>query len=354
MPTGSEPSLPRDASLSIVATGVVLILSAIAYAWWREGSLGAVAQSAEGALKDVESAASSAASSVSSAAKGAASSISSAVIASTGNLPPMATLTPKPGSETTANRIRALGTLLQKVWSSVTGESGDMPDAALEIALAHAGAEGTGYGQGWDGEMVGSNNVGSYQGTSPTSWYKLVEHKDSTPQPDGTSKEYTTPFRYYLDGLGPDGQQHTAAENGAIDFLTSITKRPFPALDELKSGSVLDYAARMAVLGYYEGFNPESSQGGSVKDWRQRWALSVDYLVKEWATDLAQRVQRLAAVHHDATVEQVAGRICLYARSMGLRLPEIAAALSHATVLAQVPDDLMTPLKGPLPKSSVA
>ncbi len=341
---GGPPALPKEAHFSLIATGLVVTLAAAAYAWWHELQSGkSLSGTAEGVLKDIEATTSSLASSVVDTA--------SSVTSSTGTLPPMAILQPKPGTETTAKRIRTLGDLLTTVWPTVTGEPGDIPSAALEMALAHAGAEGTGYGQGWDGDMAGSNNVGSYQGSTETSWYKIVNHKDSTPQSDGTSKEYTTGFRYYLDGVGPDGQPHTAAENAAIDFLTSITKKPFPALAQLKSGSVLDYAAQMATLGYFEGFNPESPMGGGVKDWRTRWALSVDYVLNAWASQVAARVKRLAAVHHDATAEQLAGRICLYARSMGLRLPEIAAALSHAQVLAQVPADLVAPLRGPLPSA---
>jgi hypothetical protein len=182
----------------------------------------------------------------------------------------------------------------------------------------------------------------------------LVDHTDTTPLANGTSKTYTTHFRFYVDGVGPDGHPHTAEENAAIDFLTAITKHPFPALEQLKSGSVLDYAAKMATLGYFEGFNPESPQGGSVKDWRPRWSLSIDYLLNRWSHELDARVKRLAAVKHNATREQLAGRIALYARSMGLRLPEIAAALSHAKVLASVPAELMAPTRGPLPATATA
>jgi hypothetical protein len=41
------------------------------------------------------------------------------------------------------------------------------------------------------------------------------------------------------------------------------------------------------------------------------------------------------------TPEQVAGRIALYAGSMGRALPEIAAALGHDKVYAFVPADLV-------------
>ena len=115
---------------------------------------------------------------------------------SDGVLPPAAALEPKPGKAVTAEHIRGLGTLLTAMWPAATGDAGAMPPGALEIALAHAGAEGTGYGKGWDGEMVGSNNVGSYQATTATPYYRLVEHKDSTPQANGTSREYTTHFRF--------------------------------------------------------------------------------------------------------------------------------------------------------------
>lgn len=247
-----------------------------------------------------------------------------------------ANLTPKPGSEQQAERIRALAEQIKKCWPDVTSSSGPS-DAALELALAQAAGE-TGYGQGWgkDSDMNGSWNIGAYQcskGSSGGATYKCVEHKDSRPDPanpGGPNIEYTTGFRFYLDAEG-----RTAAENGARDFLASITVKPFPALEQLKSGSVLDYAARIGSLGYYEGFNPESPQAGSIKDWQSKWSDSLSYLKSRYGAELEKRAARVKA-----TPEQVAGRWCLYARAMGRHLPEIAAALGHSDVAAYLPADL--------------
>lgn len=238
---------------------------------------------------------------------------------------------PKQGSS--APRIVALADLLRQVWPEVTG-LGDIPAGALEIALAQAGAEGTSYGQGWDGDMARSWNVGSYQcpkGATEGPTYRCVKHRDSRTNADGSSTEYITGFRFYVPAEG-----RSAAQNGARDYLTSITVRPFPALAQLQSGSVLDFAARIGTLGYYEGFNPESPMGGRITDWRSRWSTSLGYLADTYQGELRSRAERVKA-----TPEQVAGRICLYARSMGKRLPEIVAALGHAEASAYVPEDVM-------------
>lgn len=236
-----------------------------------------------------------------------------------------AILQPKPGTPLRAQRIRELSDLFDKVWNDASGKPGPMPPVAKELALAHADAEHTSFGQGWDGDMKGSRNVASFQGKEPTSYYRIVEHKDSRPMPDGSQKEITTTFRYYIDGTTPDGKSRSAAEAGAWDFLHSITVKPFPAVEQLVAGDVLDYAKRQHDLGYYEGFNL-SPEGIAA------WKDSIDRLV---ASGVKLRRQ-------GETPEQVAGRIALYASSMGRSLPEIAAALGEQTVQGRVPADLMT------------
>lgn len=236
-----------------------------------------------------------------------------------------AQLVPTPGKAVTAQRIRALGDLLDAVWPDVTG-NGPMPPQAKEVALAQAAAEFTGYGQGWDGDMAGSNNVASYQcfehQQQGTPYYKCVSHKDSKPTPQG-QKEFTTTFRYYTDGMTPDGKQRSAAEAGAWDFLQSIAIHPFPAPDELLSGDVLAYARKQYGQRYFGGFNL-SSVGQAA------YASTIAKLVKDGVPI------RMAG----ETPEMVAGRIALYAGSMGRALPEIAAALGHDRVYASVPADV--------------
>lgn len=291
---------------------------------------------------------------------------------------PLAELTPKAGKPFTAQRIRNLSALIDKVWSDASGKSGSIPPAAREIALAQAAAEFTGFGQGWDGDMKDSGNVAlasllggiadldniaalplgahawavidvfgsydalgglawieglaGYQGTEPTSYYRLVEHVDSKPMPDGSQKQYVTKFRFYIDGTTPDGKSRPAAEAGAWDFIHAITVKPFPAVEELLAGNVLWYAWMQHKNGYYEGFNL-SPEGQAA------WADSIAALVKRGVW-LKKKGTRVLLSGDEA--QQVAGRIALYASSMGRSLPEIAAALGQDKVNASVPKDLMT------------
>jgi hypothetical protein len=240
--------------------------------------------------------------------------------------PGSATLTAKPGNPATAARIRALAELLQKVAPDVIGRP--LSPAALEVALAQAAAEMTGYGQGWDGDMKGSFNVASYQcggAQKDTSYYRCVVHQDSRPQADGTQKTYTTGFRYYIDGATPDGKARPAPEAAAWDFLTSVTSpKRFDLGKELDSGDVLAYALGGYRHHYFEGFNL-SAEGQAA------YRATIDRLV-----------QAGVSTKGTETAPQVAGRIALYAGSMGRALPEIAAALGHDRVYATAPADVMT------------
>ncbi len=245
---------------------------------------------------------------------------------------PLAVLAPAPGNPQTEQRIRALADRIRRVWPDLT--SAELTPAALEVLLAQAGGEGTGYGQGWGGDMAGSNNVGSYQvGSGPrdTSYFRGVDHVDH--KPDGTP--YTTPFRYYINGTTPDGKSRDAGDAGAWDFVRSVVVKPFPALPAILSGSVLNYAFDQGVNGYFEGFDPETPMGGNVKDWQTRWADSIRYLLAKNPTALARRAAKVKA-----TPERVAGRMAFYARGMGHHLPVIAHALGHERVYATLPKDL--------------
>jgi len=239
----------------------------------------------------------------------------------------LAELTPKPGKPVTAQRIRSLGDLLDKVWPDLTNKPPPMPPPAKMIALAQAAAEGTGYGQGW--EMTG--NVGSYQcggAQQATSFYDCVPHVDSRPQPDGSQKQYTTTFRKYKDGPTPDGKSRSALEAGAWDFLRSIAVKPFPALDELLAGDLLGYARRQYGQHYFEGFNLSAAGQDAYKE-------SIALLVKGG----------VPVRKSGETPEMVAGRIVFYAAAMARSLPEIAAGLGYDTVPVRVPADLVQPWK---------
>jgi hypothetical protein len=241
---------------------------------------------------------------------------------------PPAQLVPKPGKAITAQRIKTLGDLLDKVWSDVTGRPGPMPKWAKEIALAQAAAEMTGYGQGWDGDMAGSWNIASYQcggNQQDTAYYRCVKHEDSRPNPEGTQTKYVTTFRFYKDGVTPDGKSRSAAEAAAWDFLTSVwSSKRFDMSRGMEAGDVLTYTLDGYKHHYFEGFN--LSEAG-----------------REAYKDTIGRLVTMGAPIRKAgeTAEQVAGRIALYAGSMGRALPEIAQALGHEKVYATVPADVI-------------
>lgn len=239
---------------------------------------------------------------------------------------PLATLTPKTGKPLDAQRIVKLSDTMAQVWTDVTGIKDPMPVQVKLLACAQAAAEHTGYGQGWN--MVG--NVGSYQcggKQQPTSYYDCVPHEDSRPDPKGGPNiKYTTTFRSYKAGPGPDGKSRDAFANGVFDFLKSITMKPFPALDQLINGDLLGYCLRQYKQHYYEGFNLSSAG-------QEAYAKSIAYLMK-----LGVPVRR-----QSETPEIVAGRICFYAAAMARGLPEIASALGLKDVPVKVPADLAQP-----------
>jgi len=242
---------------------------------------------------------------------------------------PMASLTPHAGPPKTAGRIRDLAARFQKIWPDVV-PSEPLTPRMLEVLLAQAGgAEFTSYGKGWDGVMSGSENVGAYQcsafNQTGTSYYSCVARKDSMPMPDGTQKEFDTTFRFYKDGVTPDGKSRSAADAAAWDYLSSVTK-VFPALAEIKSGSVLDYARRQGINGYFGGFSATVAE-------QKAYAPSIRFLLEKGGLEA-----RAARVH--ASQEQIAGRIVKYAKAMGRVLPEIAAALGYERVHATLPRDL--------------
>lgn len=152
-------------------------------------------------------------------------------------------------------RIVQLRDLFRRVWPEAVG--GTPSRGALQVALGICGVEGWG---NWDDGMWGSNNFGGDQTSSEAGdgvHYVGVPHVDH--HYDGT--EYTTYFRYYIDGGG-----RTAEENGAIDFLRVVALRKqkdgsTPALAPLQRGSAADTAKAMHDTGYYEGSPPDPVAG---------------------------------------------------------------------------------------------
>lgn len=241
---------------------------------------------------------------------------------------PLAKFSPVAPGVVVGGRIDACAEAFKKVWNDASGRSGEMPTSALVLALAQAGAEHTGYGQGW--EMKG--NIASYQcggDQKGTAFYDCIEHEDSRPDPNGgPNQKYTTTFRSYKDGPGPDGKTRTALENGAYDFLKAITVKPFPAVSELLSGDLLAYCKKQESQHYFEGFN--LSPAGL-----EAYRHSVNDLIRSG----------LIPRRSGDTEERLAGRICFYAASMARNIPEImfAIGVEKSGVIANA--DLLQPWK---------
>lgn len=187
---------------------------------------------------------------------------------------------PVPSSDAAAKRIPIVAERFRRLWPQVTGESGEMPPAALEIALSHAWLEGgvsePGGGGWWtdktdkgQGDMRGSGNLGARQCSSANqdgAYYTCVPYGDSRPATAaelaaGKPAQIKIPasFRYYKAGKTPDGVERSAGDAAAWDFLHDITK-VWPALEELKSGNVAAYATKLREKGYYQGFGATKAE----------------------------------------------------------------------------------------------
>lgn len=238
---------------------------------------------------------------------------------------PRAPLVPKAGSPGAAARIRALKPLLSKYWTELTGDPNPMPPQALELAVSQAGLESS-YGGGWtdktskgQGDMRGSNNLGARQcgrfDTGGPSW-RCVPYGDSMPMPDGSQKPIEASFRYYQAGEG-----RSAEENGAYYFLRDLVKQ-WPTAPELRTGDALMYSLILYRKGYFGGFNVKAPE-------RARMKGTLDTLVA------------LGVPKRNVDPEQVAARVASYAKAIGMRLPEVSAALGHDKVYAFVPADVL-------------
>jgi len=115
----------------------------------------------------------------------------------------------------------------------------------MQCAQAVAWLE-TQYGMGWGAHDTGfgSNNMGAVQAGS--SWTgQTFEHRDSTPQSDGTSRWYVTKFRAY-----PTPQLGMADLIRAVYVWHGRTM----ALGAASAGHVYGFSEELYATGYYEGF----------------------------------------------------------------------------------------------------
>jgi len=104
----------------------------------------------------------------------------------------------------------------------------------------------THYGDGWGTHDTGfgSNNWGAVQAGS--SWQgETFEHKDSSPQADGTNHWYTTKFRRY-----------PTEQDGATDLVRAVYQWHGRAkvLEAAGAGDIYGFSVEMHASGYYEGF----------------------------------------------------------------------------------------------------
>lgn len=237
----------------------------------------------------------------------------------------LAALTPKAGNPARAQRIRNLATLLRQVWPEVSGESGPMPAAALEIALAQSGLETT-FGGGWSdkspgsawatkhpelppqGDMRDSNNFGAHHcrpGDKGGANYKCVPYGDTRP---ASAAEIAAgkPAQIRFD---VDFKSFSSPLDGAKDFLASIIK-DFPAKAELLAGDVHAYALRQGPK--YRKDEPQN-----------QLVLGKPYTGGNYYYG-----------GFGATMED---RVLGYDKAIAGFLPEVAAALGQDKVYATVP-----------------
>lgn len=234
---------------------------------------------------------------------------------------------PHAGSGAEMGRIARVAERLRKVWPDVTGESGPMPEAALEIAISQAFLEsgvaeagGGGWwkdksGDGTGGNMVGSGNLGARQcgiNDAGGDYYTCVEYGDSAPNADGTQTYFPAKFRYYKAGT-VGGKQRDAGDAAAYDFLYSIV-RQWPALAELKSGDVLAYAIRQGPK--YRKADPPNQ-----KVFGREYKGGNGYYGGFGAT--------------------MQDRVGSYGRAIVSHLPAVAAALGHKKIYACIAPELL-------------
>lgn len=159
---------------------------------------------------------------------------------SAGNSPKNPLHFPSTGAD--AKRAPALAARLRRLWPEATGDRRPMTEGALYIALGYAwsrsGLAEVGGGGWWRGEMAGSGNLGAVPADGEESFAASVDYSVPGAAP--------VRLRFYRAGnIG--GAERSAEDVAAFDFLRTITQ--WPALDELRAGDVLGYAAKQGDFG---------------------------------------------------------------------------------------------------------
>lgn len=152
--------------------------------------------------------------------------------------------------------------VIQAAFPKVMGRAPTESEIQAVQAIAHLESS---YGRGWKGKAKGSNNWGAIQCGSckkngrcdPNTSF---EHRDSTPQPDGTNKWYVTCFKKY-----------PTPEEGAADLIKTLFRSKRKAVKgsdkEMTRGELLsDAAARGDLRGFSEAMYDTVYYEGTGKD----------------------------------------------------------------------------------------
>lgn len=259
-------------------------------------------------------------------------------------------LPPKASSDAAAARAKVVAERLRRLWPAATGDSGPPCEATLQILLSHAWLESgiaEAGGGGWwtdktatgGGDMRGSGNLGARQcsGSGQSgAYFRCVEYGDSRPNKDGTQTKYPAKFRYYIDGVTPDGVHRSAADAAAWDFLHDVAI-VWGALAELRSGDVRAYVKKLREKGYYQGF------GATVQEREDGYGRAVAAHLPAVASSLGDpKVLPIVAPEFWGgkayiAPSQVAGvDIDEEARAIASHLPAVTLALGGVRVQAVV------------------
>ena len=139
--------------------------------------------------------------------------------------------------------------VLQGAWPTIFSEQPTTRE--LHTATMVARHE-SGYGTGWKGEMVGSNNWGAIQASTPPCTPGVsAPNVDTHPNADGTSTPYTSCFKVYA-----------TPEAGAADLLhvLFVVNKRQSVRNAANTGSIYAVAKAMHDTGYYEGFGSTVEQ----------------------------------------------------------------------------------------------
>jgi hypothetical protein len=154
-------------------------------------------------------------------------------------------------------------TVLRAAFAAVIGREGTIHE--LQCLRAISSLE-SGDGEYWKPPGNGSFNLGALQAGS--SWSGATfEYRDTTPQPDGSSKSYVTKFRKYptliagaedlvrvvFVNMGRSSVLKAASEGNTLRFSAGLYCVSSPAARDKETAEVLEQFG-IAPTGYYQGW----------------------------------------------------------------------------------------------------